>query len=57
MEEGTQLGPVLKLFDAAGTPSLEAKVDVDRPVILLQTRAGAWKAITAGAPASADEPR
>jgi hypothetical protein len=57
MEESALLGPVLKLFDAAGTPSLEAKVDVDRPVILLQTRDGALKALTAGAPASADEPR
>jgi hypothetical protein len=57
MEEASQMGPVLKLFDVAGTPSLEARVDVDRPVIMLQTRAGALKAITASNRLPADEPR
>jgi hypothetical protein len=57
MEEAVQMGPVLKLFDAAGAPSLEAKVDVDRPVLLLQTRTGALKAITAGDRVSAERPQ
>jgi hypothetical protein len=56
MEEAAEMGPVLKLFDVAGTPSLEAKVDLDRPVLMLQTRSGALKAITAGDHASADTP-
>jgi hypothetical protein len=50
MEEAAQTGPVLKLFDVAGMPSLEARVDGDRPVLMLQTRAGASRAITAGEP-------
>jgi hypothetical protein len=47
IEEAAQMGPVLKLFDFAGTPSLEARVDVDRPVLMLQTRAGAFQMLTA----------
>jgi hypothetical protein len=56
LDEAAQMGPVLKLFDVAGTPSLEARVDVDRPVLMLQTRAGALKAITAGDRASDTRP-
>jgi hypothetical protein len=50
MQEAAQIGPVLKLFDVFGTPSLEARVDVDRPVLVLQTRAGAFQALTAERP-------
>jgi hypothetical protein len=50
LEEAAQMGPVLKLFDVFGTPSLEARVDVDRPVLMLQTRAGAFQALTAERP-------
>ena len=50
MEEAAQMGPVLKLFDVVGTPSLEARVDFDRPVLVLQTRAGAVQALTAEQP-------
>ena len=50
LEEAAQMGPVLKLFDVVGTPSLEARVDVDRPVLMLQTRAGAFQVLTAERP-------
>jgi hypothetical protein len=48
MEEAAQMGPVPKLFDPVGTPSLEARVDVDRPFLMLQARGGVFKVISVG---------
>lgn len=48
MEEAAQMGPVLKLFDLFGTPSLEARVDVDRPYLMMQTRGGKFEVISPG---------
>jgi hypothetical protein len=41
----TQQGPVLKLFDPRGRPRLEARVDMDRPVIFLQTDDGGLRIV------------
>jgi hypothetical protein len=38
-------GPVLKFYDPAGKPRLEARVDVDRPVVFLHSPAGTMDAI------------
>lgn len=41
----TQQGPVLKLFDPRGRPRLEARVDMDRPAIFLQTDEGGLRIV------------
>ncbi|MEA2625150.1 MAG: hypothetical protein QOD06_1195 [Candidatus Binatota bacterium] len=51
-------GPVLKFYDATGKPRLEARVDVDRPLLFLHTSRGTLSIVRGEevTPAAAETP-